>query len=639
MKFANWRFFYWVIAGLFFAFVFVKSRSVNYQENDRFNGNLRQIKELNATLNQNIFQLRYGSLTYYDPIVKDLRELKRLQNDLKNIPNYITPPGQAEIAKLREASAAIQAQKERLIEQFKSENAILKNSLYYFPTLITELAAQASVRDSELADNLNALLRDVLVYNLTASEDLAPQIERQIEILRQKREQYEGSETGADLDIAIAHARVILKHKPVVDNLLEKMVNLPTWQGSEDLYKAYNRHYEAALKALNIYRFLLYIFSIILVSGISAYIIIKLKKSARAVSAAKEKLQEALEATQKAEEKYRSIFENSTEGIYQTTPDGHFLSANPALAKIFGYTSPQELIESVTAIGRQLYVESNRRFEFEQSLQKRGSVFQFESQVYRQDGKIIWISESASTVRDARGKLLYYEGTVADITERKEVQEALAQQQEQSERLLLNILPEAIAQRLKQESGSIADCFEDVTVLFADIVGFTQLSSRLSAPELVRLLNQIFSTFDQLAEKHGLEKIKTIGDAYMVVGGLPEPRDDHAEAIAEMALDMQEAIANFRRQLGEPLNIRIGINTGPVVAGVIGLKKFIYDLWGDTVNTASRMESHGKEGCIQVTAETYQRLQEKYVFESRGLIRVKGKGEMSAYLLITKNKA
>jgi class 3 adenylate cyclase len=205
--------------------------------------------------------------------------------------------------------------------------------------------------------------------------------------------------------------------------------------------------------------------------------------------------------------------------------------------------------------------------------------------------------------------------------------------QEQSERLLLNILPQAIAERLKQEQHTIADSFEEVTVMFADIVDFTELSARISPKELLKRLNEIFSTFDRLAQRHGLEKIKTIGDAYMVVGGLPTPRADHAEAIAEMALDMQHEISRFKRDEAEPFLIRIGINSGSVVAGVIGLNKFIYDLWGDTVNTASRMESQGIPGYIQVTATTYERLRGKFLFEERGVLHVKGKGDMNTYFL------
>lgn len=233
--------------------------------------------------------------------------------------------------------------------------------------------------------------------------------------------------------------------------------------------------------------------------------------------------------------------------------------------------------------------------------------------------------------------MLYYEGTVQDITTRKQAEAALRLEQEKSDRLLLNILPQPIAERLKQDQSIIAETYTEVTVLFADIVGFTQISSQISPTQLVSLLNEIFSTFDQLAEKHGLEKIKTIGDAYMVVGGLPIPCLDHAERIAKMALDMQQAIAQFSHTHSQTFNIRIGINSGPVVAGVIGLKKFIYDLWGDKVNTASRRSSHGLPGCIQVTTTTYQLLRDKYIFESRGALEVKGKGLMNTYLLKGRN--
>lgn len=211
--------------------------------------------------------------------------------------------------------------------------------------------------------------------------------------------------------------------------------------------------------------------------------------------------------------------------------------------------------------------------------------------------------------------------------------EQLEAEKERSERLLLSILPKPIAEQLKQEQRIIADNFSEATVLFADIVEFTKLAAHRSPIEVVCLLNQIFSAFDQLAEQHGVEKIKTIGDAYMVVGGLPMPRPDHAEAIAEMALDILKEVARFSAEMGEQLNMRIGINSGPVVAGVIGTNKFIYDLWGDTVNIASRMESQGIAGGIQVTAETYNLLRDKYLFEARGIIPIKGKGEVMTYRL------
>ena len=205
-----------------------------------------------------------------------------------------------------------------------------------------------------------------------------------------------------------------------------------------------------------------------------------------------------------------------------------------------------------------------------------------------------------------------------DITARKQAELALRLAQQKSETLLLNILPKKIVEQLQQNTSAIAEQFDDVTILFADIVGFTPLSASMTPIELVNLLNQIFSSFDQLTQRHSLEKIKTIGDAYMAAAGLPVPRDDHAEAIAEMALDMQQTIRQFYGNGGEMFQIRIGINTGPVVAGVIGTQKFIYDLWGDTVNVASRMESQGEPGRIQVTATTYERLQDKYLLEEAG---------------------
>jgi class 3 adenylate cyclase len=215
---------------------------------------------------------------------------------------------------------------------------------------------------------------------------------------------------------------------------------------------------------------------------------------------------------------------------------------------------------------------------------------------------------------------------------------ALRLEQEKSERLLLNVLPASIAARLKHTDGVIADAFADVTVLFADIVDFTRRSQQITPEQVVQALNDLFSVFDQHARQRGLEKIKTVGDAYMVAGGLPDPRPDHAHAVIEMALAMRDEVATRTDPGGQPLAVRIGIDTGPVVAGVIGTSKFSYDLWGDTVNTASRMESQGVAGCIQVTARTYERLRDGYRFERRGPIFVKGKGEIITYFLVGRNQ-
>ena len=209
---------------------------------------------------------------------------------------------------------------------------------------------------------------------------------------------------------------------------------------------------------------------------------------------------------------------------------------------------------------------------------------------------------------------------------------ALDQLYRENQRLLLNVLPAPIAEKLKKQTGIIAERFDDVTVLFADIVGFTPLSTRLSPTELLELLNRVFSGFDELAGRHGLEKIKTIGDAYMVAGGLPEPHTDHPAAMAALALAMHESIRQIGNQFGG-LSLRVGLHVGNVIAGVIGIRKFIYDVWGDTVNTASRLESHGVAGRVHVSDTVFQRLRDRFVFEPRGTIELKGRGPMNTYFL------
>lgn len=207
--------------------------------------------------------------------------------------------------------------------------------------------------------------------------------------------------------------------------------------------------------------------------------------------------------------------------------------------------------------------------------------------------------------------------------------------QRKSDDLLRNILPDEIAERLKDSSASIAEQFDHASILFADVVSFTPMSAQMSPAELVAMLNDVFSEFDQLVERHGLEKIKTIGDCYMVAAGVPLPRADHAQTLTQLALDMQ-ALVGSRDFQGHPLRFRIGLNSGPLIAGVIGRRKFIYDLWGDAVNTASRMESHGTGGAIQITEATYELIKDDFVCEAQGTLNIKGKGEMKVWYVLSK---
>jgi adenylate cyclase len=211
---------------------------------------------------------------------------------------------------------------------------------------------------------------------------------------------------------------------------------------------------------------------------------------------------------------------------------------------------------------------------------------------------------------------------------------ALRVEQEKSEVLLLNILPQSIAERLKTATQMIADHFDATTILFADVVDFTPLSERLPAAEVVGMLDQLFSRFDALVERHGLEKVKTVGDCYMAAAGVPDSRPDHAREAALLALDMRDVVATSAVAAWPGLELRIGINSGPVVAGVIGTKRFLYDLWGDAVNTASRMESHGTPGEIQITRATYELLKDEFVCRRRGTVLIKGKGQMETWYLV-----
>jgi guanylate cyclase len=205
--------------------------------------------------------------------------------------------------------------------------------------------------------------------------------------------------------------------------------------------------------------------------------------------------------------------------------------------------------------------------------------------------------------------------------------------QQKSETLLLNILPKEIAAILKNESRTIADHYNEASVLFADMVGFTPLSAQLPPVEMVELLNEVFSFFDSLLDKYGVEKIRTIGDSYMVASGVPRGRSDHAQALVCMALDMQKYLATHTFRNGQRINFRIGINSGSMIAGVIGRRKFVYDVWGDAVNIASRMESHGLGGAVQITQTTYELIKDEFVCEPRGTVNIKGKGEMEVWLV------
>jgi adenylate cyclase len=340
------------------------------------------------------------------------------------------------------------------------------------------------------------------------------------------------------------------------------------------------------------------------------------------------KQKEAEYARLESEERYRDLFENANDLIQSITPYGNFIYVNKAWQKTLGYSYAEISKINVFDIIHPDDHEQCRNAFYRASYGEK--IEELKVAFVTKKGSIIFV-EGNINCKFLAGKAVATRAIFRNITQRLAAETALKHQQEKTQKLLLNILPEAIANRLKEETVTIAENFASVTVMFADIVGFTNIASEVSPIELVNLLNHIFSSFDRLTEKYQLEKIKTIGDAYMVVGGLPTRRHDHAEAIAYMALDMQKAISQFNCENQQNFSIRIGIHSGPVVAGVIGIKKFTYDLWGDTVNIASRMESQGIPGSIQITETTFNLLKDKFLFTERGEIDIKGKGKMKTY--------
>jgi len=246
----------------------------------------------------------------------------------------------------------------------------------------------------------------------------------------------------------------------------------------------------------------------------------------------------------------------------------------------------------------------------------------------------VWFTSTMLALNVAVGGTMVFTLLALFAKQRQDALSAMKSAQEQAENLLLSMLPRSIAERLKAEPQTIADQFTSASILFADVVDFTPRAEHLPPAQVVGMLDQLFGYFDTLADRYGLEKIKTIGDCYMVASGVPSPRTDHARALALLALDMLEAVQSGDGVGDLGLELRVGINSGPVVAGVIGRKRFLYDLWGDAVNTASRMESQGTAGHIQITSATHELIKDEFVCEPRGTVAVKGKGEMETWYLV-----
>lgn len=331
-----------------------------------------------------------------------------------------------------------------------------------------------------------------------------------------------------------------------------------------------------------------------------------------------------------SEERYRDLLENANDLIQSVNVYGRFLYVNKAWQKTLGYSEAEIAKMNLFDIIHPDFKQRSRKKFY--NVMSGEKLEQLQTAFTTKDGQTIFL-EGNINCKFVEGKPIAIRGIFRNITQRLLAEEALRHQQEQAKHLLENISPPAISQPL-QQIGRIAKDFADVTVLFADIVGLSEIAASMSAMQLVSLLNPIFSAFDRLSERYSLQKIQTINEAYIVMSGFPVRRSDHAQAIAQMALDMQTAIALFNSEHHQSFKLRIGIHSGPLVVGLMEVQKFTYNRWGETVNLASSMEAQGIPGQIQVTQNTYDRLCKEFSLQKRGDIEVKGRGKITTYLLI-----
>ncbi|PSB44962.1 hybrid sensor histidine kinase/response regulator, partial [Cyanosarcina cf. burmensis CCALA 770] len=430
-------------AVILFLLLWMKSQAIEPNRHNRYISNLLRIQELDARINQNVLQARLGLLPYYDPIVHELAKLKRIQADLQQIPAFIDAGERQSIDRAIKIHIQLYQDKESQIEQFKSQIAILRNSESYFPVSVNSLLQNQTI-DPTLADLLNKLLQDVLLFNLTTSQELKPEIEDTIsQILAVSRP----TAQRADVKRAIAHARIILARRPQGDRLVNNILSLPTGDRGEDIAQTYYNAYQQALDTASLNRLALYLLSTLLVIGIATSIIWKLRTSAIAV--------------QQSEVKLRAIFENSLFGIFRVRlEDGLILAANQRFANMLGHKSAAEIVGHKRTID--FYVDPSQRQQMLEIVQQQGEINNFEQQFRCQDGTTFWGLFSAR-LNVAEGCL---EGAIADISDRKAAEAALAQAKEAAE----------VANHAKTKF--LSHMSHELRTPLSVILGFTQLLTR-----------------------------------------------------------------------------------------------------------------------------------------------------------------
>jgi PAS domain S-box-containing protein len=437
-----------------FLLLWIKSQAIDQQAHQTYMSQLRQIQELDARLNQQVLQTRLGLLTYFDPLDQHLAQIKQLQTQLQQIPAFVE--GNDRQTLIQAIQKHIQSYKEKAqeIEQFKTQKAVLRNSLAYFPIAITTLTQQPELdptlaigTGSPLENRLNRLLQHILLFNLATSEDLKPQIEQDIQAILTTIQTIPQTATKqAEIERAIAHAQVIVQRRPQSDRSLQRLLSLPTREQGETIAQTYSQAYQQALNTANLYRLGLYALSTVLVIAIAVAIIQQLRQSALAL--------------QRSESKYRSIFENSQVGIFRSRlTDGLMLDANQTLARMLGYDSPAEIVGTYST---EFYVDPNQRQKILEIVQSNGEVRDFEGHLRKQDGSDFWGLLSSRLDPQAN----YLDGVVVDISDRRQAQVALEKAKNAAE----------VANRTK--SQFLSNMSHELRTPLNVILGFTQLLAR-----------------------------------------------------------------------------------------------------------------------------------------------------------------
>lgn len=344
------------------------------------------------------------------------------------------------------------------------------------------------------------------------------------------------------------------------------------------------------------------------------------------------RLQDEISQRQQVDERSRQLFEKAVSGIYRLGSDGHYLSVNQSMAQLYGYDSPEAMMVNATA--QTLYANPGRYSDFLVRIQVGDLLIGFESEIRRPDHTSIWVSETVRAVRDDLGNLLYYEGTVTDRSERKHAEDRERRSLRRIKKILLALFPKPIAERVSQKPDRLlVDHYDAATVLFAEIIGIDMLDRNLVATDFLKKLNQIFASFNRLAKQFHVEPVKTMGNRYLAVGGIPLSSPNHAIAMAEFALRIQNEMPKHQMGSSSPLNLRIGLHSGPVTAGIVGPTNLSYDLWGNTVSFASVLEQESVPNRIHLSAQTYELIKSHYPCEVARQGTSANIGRLSTYWL------